>query len=401
MTEKAASPISTVLVCAVLLVGTVLGLAGTDLVLPSIPELPNQLPGSAVEAQYVLAAYVGGAALGLFLFGSLADHMRPARLLALSLGLFALLSLACVLASSIWVLVALRFVQGAVSSGAAVLAPGMIKRLFDEHSAARVIGVLGSIELLVPAFAPIAGAWLGLHFGWTASFVVTGFLAAVAALVVVARPAILPSGPVRVRGKDGGSYLSLFANPQYLRYAVSHALVLGALLTFVFAAPVLIVETMGGSIADFIILQIAGVATFIACANGIGLVIKHLGTERLISIGTASALLGALGLTAYALMGGNQPLQLIPFWLLINGGLGLRGGSGFVKALSAAPGNDARASAMMILLMTIVAAGATAVLAPFLGGGLIVVGVALVVLLVPAALLLVLIRPLEAAPQPA
>lgn len=400
MTRHSAT-VSTVLICGVLLVGTVLGLAGTDLVLPSIPELPAQLPGTAVEAQYVLAAYVGGAALGLFLFGALADHLPPSRLLALSLGLFAGLSLACVLAPTIWVLVALRFVQGAVSCGAAVLAPGVIRRLFDEHSAARVIGVVGSIESLVPAFAPIAGAWLGLHFGWTASFAVTAVLAGVAAAVVLVRPAILPAREAPVSDARGGSYLGLFANPQYLRYAVSHALVLGALLTFVFAAPVLIVNSMGGSIGDFIVLQIAGVTTFIVCSNGIGLVIKQLGIERLISIGTISALLGAVGLTLYALAGGNQPLLLIPFWLLINGGLGVRGGSGFVKALAAAPGNDARASAMMILLMTVVAAGATAVLAPFLNGGLIVVGAALVVLLVPALLLLVLIPPLAPQPQPA
>ncbi|MBL8591830.1 MAG: MFS transporter [Devosia sp.] len=392
---------STLLICAVLLVGTVLGLAGTDLVLPSIPELPAQLPGSAVEAQYVLAAYVGGAALGLFLFGSLADHMRPSRLLALSLGLFAVLSLCCVLAPNIWVLVGLRFAQGAVSSGAAVLAPGVIKRLFDEHAAARVIGVVGSIESLVPALAPIAGAWLGLHFGWTASFIVTGVLAAVGATVVLARPNLLPSGEGGVHGARGGSYLSLFGNPQYLRYAVSHALVLGALLTFVFAAPVLIVNSMAGSISDFIVLQIAGVTTFIGCANGIGLVIKRLGTERLIMIGTLSALLGAVGLTGYALAGGDEPVLLIPFWLLINGGLGVRGGAGFVKALASAPGNDARASAMMILLMTIVAAGATAALAPLLEGGLIVVAVALVALLVPAVLLLVLIRPAATVAQPA
>jgi MFS family permease len=398
---QASATFSTLLICGVLLVGTVLGLAGTDLVLPSIPDLPAQLPGSAVEAQYVLAAYVGGAALGLFLFGSLADHMRPSRLLALSLGLFAVLSLACVVAPSIWALVGLRFLQGAVSSGAAVLAPGVIKRLFDEHAAARVIGVVGSIESLVPALAPIAGAWFALHFGWTASFIVTGVLSAVATLVVLARPGVLPAGEVREHGNAGGSYLSLFGNPQYLRYAVSHALVLGALLTFVFAAPVLIVNNMGGSINDFIVLQIAGVSTFIACANGIGLVIKRLGTERLIMIGTVSALLGAIGLTGYALAGGNQPLLLIPFWLLINGGLGVRGGAGFVKALAAAPGNDARASAMMILLMTIVAAGSTAVLAPFLDGGLIVVAAALVVLLVPAVLLLVLIRPVAAVAQPA
>ena len=38
--------------------GTTLGLAGTDLVLPAIPTLPDTLGGTQAMAQYVLAAYV-------------------------------------------------------------------------------------------------------------------------------------------------------------------------------------------------------------------------------------------------------------------------------------------------------------------------------------------------------
>ena len=42
--------------------GSALGLAGTDLVLPAIPTLPEKLGGTQAMAQYVLAAYVAGVA---------------------------------------------------------------------------------------------------------------------------------------------------------------------------------------------------------------------------------------------------------------------------------------------------------------------------------------------------
>ncbi|MCA8905693.1 MAG: hypothetical protein KDA43_12920, partial [Hyphomonas sp.] len=54
---------------ALLILGTTLGIAGTDLVLPAVPGLPDVLGGSAAMAQLVLAAFVAGGCVGLILFG--------------------------------------------------------------------------------------------------------------------------------------------------------------------------------------------------------------------------------------------------------------------------------------------------------------------------------------------
>ena len=43
-----------------LVLGTVLGLAGTDLILPAVPALPETLGGTQAVAQLVLAAFVAG-----------------------------------------------------------------------------------------------------------------------------------------------------------------------------------------------------------------------------------------------------------------------------------------------------------------------------------------------------
>jgi len=56
---------------ALIVAGTVIGIAGTDLVLPAVPGMPAALGGDLPRAQLVLAAFVAGAACGLMLFGSL------------------------------------------------------------------------------------------------------------------------------------------------------------------------------------------------------------------------------------------------------------------------------------------------------------------------------------------
>ena len=139
------------LACILIVSGTVIGLAGIDLVLPSIPYFPTIFNTGIGESQLVLAAYVGGASIGFLTFGILASRLDRRVMFLSATAAFGLLSFLCVLAENIWLLVALRFLQGAVSSGPAVIAPGMIRQLYSEIGAVRAISILSSIESLVPA----------------------------------------------------------------------------------------------------------------------------------------------------------------------------------------------------------------------------------------------------------
>lgn len=377
--------------------GTVLGLAGIDLVLPSVPDLPGIFSTTQATSQLVLAAYVAGSTVGLLLFGSLASHFGRRRLFIWSLAAFALLSLVAALSNDIWTLIGIRLLQGAAASGSAVLAPGLIRALFSELGAMRAIGAMGSIEALVPGLAPIAGAWLHQSQGWQASFHLTGILCLVICLIVFIVPSLLPHIGSK-RGDAPSSYMKVVANNTFLRYGLSHALILGGLLTFVFSAPAVIIQTMSGTIGDFILMQFVGVTCFIISANVAGSLVKRFGTETIIAVGTFLALFGSLFLLMYAFFGANNPDHLAYLFWVLNTGLGLRGGPGFVRALSASHGDDERASAIIILATTGIAALGTALVAPFILVGLPALTVAVVVIICPAAVLILAIRPLEDQP---
>ncbi|VAV91883.1 hypothetical protein MNBD_ALPHA02-372 [hydrothermal vent metagenome] len=382
-----------ILACVLIVSGTVVGLAGIDLVLPSIPALPDIFHTGIGEVQLVLAAYVGGASIGFLTFGVLASRMDRRILFLWSLAAFSVLSFLCIMTDNIWQLIGLRFLQGAVSSAPAVIAPGMIRQLFSKIAAVRVISLLGSIESLVPALAPILGVWLSGQFGWTASFLVTGFSALVICIILVVRPRILPGHAAR-HSRDLGGYMKLLANKTFMRYGLSHACVLGGLLIFVFSLPVVIVETMGGTIEDFIYIQVCGVASFIITSNVAGTAVRHYGFETVIKTGTIMAVGSSLFVVGYALWGGNDPHILIPAFIPLNAGLGLRGGSGFMKALEAADHDDARGSALIILWVTAIAALGTAALAPFISAGLMVLALGVSLVILPAWILLKTIPPL-------
>ncbi|KCZ89499.1 Permease,MFS [Hyphomonas johnsonii MHS-2] len=367
MTQPAA-PLSTpVLAFALLIIGTTLGIAGTDLVLPAVPGLPDTLGGSQAMAQLVLAAFVAGGCVGLVLYGELGAHFDQRNLLVLSFIAYAIISLACVLAPSLPVLVGLRFAQGLTGSAAAVFAPGMIRALFSEARAVHALGVMASVESLVPALAPVIGVWLLVAFGWKSSFILIGGLSCVvAALVAMLRHRLPPPDPTR----GAGSYLRLATSPVFLRYALSQAFTLGGLLIFVFGAPAMITKGLDGTLNDFIIMQVTGITVFIIGSNVAGRLADRFGAEPMIVFGTWLSAAGLVALAAYGLVGGTHPLALAILFVPVNLGLGLRGPPGFFRAILAANGDDARGAALVLVAILSTTAAGTAVAAPFVTLGI-------------------------------
>ena len=144
-----------------------------------------------------------------------------------TLAAYSITSFLCAFSGTILELVGYRVVQGFFAAAPAVLAPGLIRLLFDDRSALRALGLMGSIESLVPALAPVAGAWLLSYADWRASFFITAGLTFLLSLVWLFTPA-LPTNPIEQQNKIAKSgYLVLLRSGTFLRYALSQAFTLG------------------------------------------------------------------------------------------------------------------------------------------------------------------------------
>ncbi len=355
------------LIFSLLICGTVLGLAGTDLVLPAIPSLPDYLAGNIEQAQLVLASFVGGTAIGLVIFGELGARADQARLLLAALFAYGALSFAASLVDNLNQLIVLRFFQGLACSAPAVFAPGIIRTIFDERGALRAIGLMGSIESLTPAFAPVLGAWLLSMGDWRTSFYVTAALTLILAVAWFALSQRL--API-TNSRSQQGYWPLLHNREFARQTLSHACTLGGLLVFVFGAPTVIIRSMDGALSDFVIMQLIGISLFIASANSTHFFVDRFGRERVILFGSCLTALGCLSILLYSVLGSNEPHVLWVLFAPVNLGLGLRGPPGFHRALVAAGDNDARGAALLILAILGVAAIGTSVAALNIRGGL-------------------------------
>jgi len=379
---------------ALLVCGTVIGLAGIDLVLPAIPSLPSSISGSIESAQLVLATFAAGTAIGLLIFGELGARFDQRSLLIGSLVLYSGLSYMASQSPTISQLVAIRFFQGLASSAPAVFAPGMIRAIFDQRGALKAIGLMGSIESLTPAFAPVVGAWLLTFADWRASFFITSTLALFLAVAISLFGGDLLRTRSNMSRKNShkAGYLSLLSNREFLRQSLSHACTLGGLLIFVFGAPTVIITSMDSDLSTFVTMQLIGISLFITSANLSDRLVGIFGIEAMILAGSVLTSIGALSIYLFSIFGNGDPRWL---WLLfapVNLGLGLRGPPGFYQAVVAAGDNDSRGAAMLILFILGVAALGTAAVAPFISRGLIPLSMVAAIVSCSSVLLLSLLK---------
>jgi len=356
---------------ALIIAGTILGLAGTDLVLPAVPTLPEYIKGTLSQAQLVLAAFTGGTAIGLLVFGELGARYDKKSLLLGTLAAYSITSFLCSFSGTILELVGYRVVQGFFAAAPAVFAPGLIRLLFDDRSALRALGLMGSIESVVPALAPVAGTWLLHYTDWRASFFITAGLTFLLSIIWLFTPALPTGSAVQQDKVSSSSYWVLLRSGPFLRYALSQAFTLGGLLIFVFGAPTVITIGMNGSLSDFVIMQVIGITLFIIASNTVHSLVERFGPEWTIWFGSGLAATGSVAILIYALVTPNrEPAMLWILFAFVNLGLGVRGPPGFYQAIIASGDNDARGAALVILLVFATTSIGTALLAPFITLGL-------------------------------
>jgi DHA1 family bicyclomycin/chloramphenicol resistance-like MFS transporter len=143
----------------------------TDLYLPGIPGLVEDLGASDSQGQLTLSVFLIGFAFGQMVYGSISDQIGRKPALFIGLFIYSLGSLACTLALDINTLIAARFVQGLGGAAGPVVARAIVADSYDRLNAARMMAGIAGAMAVVPAVAPVLGSWLLYFFDWRAHFV--------------------------------------------------------------------------------------------------------------------------------------------------------------------------------------------------------------------------------------
>lgn len=385
-----------------IVLAAITGMLATDLYLPAVPALHSALGGTAVQAQYTLASFMGAFAIGQLIVGAVADRVDKRTVMLGSFAALTIVSLGCALVGSLPALIVMRALQGFAAAASVALAPAMLRELGDEMTTIKLIGFVSSIEAVVPAAAPALGVWLIGALGWQASFYAVALMAVctVSVFAFMPRSKRIDAGPPLDHPLT--TYLRMLTAKRFMAFTLGHAFGIGALLTFIFSAPYVLTTLMQRDVAVFAWMQVFLVGSFIVAINVGPWLIKQLDAETMIIVGGLVQLVGGISFLTLTLMTDAPSATAMTVAMIpVNVGLGLRAGPTFTRAMDASGAPDGSTGALMIFIIALVISAGTSTVAPFLHLGVWIVGfgVAVQLALHMTALLIGLSAPVKARPQ--
>ena len=160
----------------ILLAGQLLPMIDFSIVNVALDALAHSLGASETELELIVAVYGVAFAVCLAMGGRLGDNYGRRRLFDLGVALFAVASLLCGLAGSVWLLLVARALQGV---GAALIVPQILATLhvsLSGHAHSRALAAYGAIGGLAFVVGQVLGGFLvsadigGL--GWRSVFLI-------------------------------------------------------------------------------------------------------------------------------------------------------------------------------------------------------------------------------------
>lgn len=214
-----------------------LSVVSLNMFLPSLSNIASEFQaGYGLLASMSIAGYAMMTTVLQLLIGPLSDRFGRRPVILVTLAIYILGSLGCLLATDVWTFLLFRTMQAAIISGFA-LSRVIIRDTEPAQKAAGLIGYLSITWAIAPMLAPMLGGSLDLLFGWRANFI--AFLVFGAAVLALCWLDLGETNrnPSETFTKQFKSFPSLFRSWPFWGYSLCMAFSMGALYAFLAAAP--------------------------------------------------------------------------------------------------------------------------------------------------------------------
>ncbi|WP_094838560.1 Bcr/CflA family multidrug efflux MFS transporter [Bordetella genomosp. 4] len=227
---------------------TAIGPFSVDMYLPAFPAISAGLQVPRGDVERTLAAYLVGLALAQIVYGPLADRYGRKLPMLGGLGIYAIASLGCALASTIEMLTLCRVLQALGSAAGIVIPRAVIRDHYETQDAARAMSMLMLIMGLAPILAPLVGGQLLFFVGWRSLF---WLMAAVSLAMIIATTLIMKESlpPARVQPLRASgiaeNYLALIRHRRFIAHSLAGGLGSAGMFAYIICSPRVFIEYYG------------------------------------------------------------------------------------------------------------------------------------------------------------
>jgi MFS family permease len=285
---------------------------------PSLPELRDFFQVDTVLVNLTISLFTAILAVSNFVVGPIADNKGRRPTLLAGLVVFALGSLACLLAPTYGWFLGGRVLQAAGISTGSLVAAAVIGDIYEAQERGRAMSLYQTLTFLGPVFGPVVGGLIAAHLDWRWAF---GLLVAAGAAtwgfnytrLVETRPAGLVPARFsvatlrRIVADRAAAALLLIGFSQFFGYYV-FLVYLPTLLASLFAVPM-------ASRGFFFVPLTAGILLGITLG---GRLQRHWASSRIVGLCSFGIALGVVALYA-CLLQAWMTLPLLVLFLSLYG----------------------------------------------------------------------------------
>ncbi len=296
------------------------GALTNDMYLAGLPLMVMDLNSSVSLIQFSLTACLLGLAFGQLIIGPISDvHGRKVPLI-IALVVYLIASLLCAFATSIWVLILLRFIQGAAAAAGMVISRACVRDVYSGVDMARYLSLIVIIMGIIPITAPILGGQLVEYVSWNGVFIVLALISCLTLFLVSVR---LPETLPFERRTSGGFFKTLtvfrglFRDRLFIGYALTLGFVTAAMFAYISSSSFVLQGLFSVSPQMFGILFAFNAMGFMIASQIVRRLVGKMNETKLLIVGLVISIVAGFSLFGVIILGASLPFVIAAMFFIV------------------------------------------------------------------------------------
>ncbi len=293
----------------------------TDLYLPALPGLAQELGASMAQAQLTLTALLLAFGISQLVWGPLSDRFGRRPILLLGMTAYVVASVGSAFSPSMDLLIVWRTLQGAAMGAAVMCARAIVRDLYAPAQGASVMSKgLSGLGVIACLSAPLGGL-LTAWFSWHAALMALSVFGAVCLGLIALRfeETVPHKNPKALQLTTlAHTWLGIVRNPTFLAFTALTTFAYSGLFTFLASSSFVFIRVLGLSTTQYGMVMFANSFLYLLGTFLCRRLLVRMGVRHAVAIAGALSLGGASLMAALALAGVQSVWAIeLPFALFM------------------------------------------------------------------------------------